>query len=296
MEILWDQVGRGEWEALGDRLRAPMAQRWSYGAAHEALGGQVARGVIRRAGRPIGLCQALLRRLRPGLGLALISNGPLWFTDSHEERARALALIRRSLPLGRPRLRLVTPADPLPTRRRLVLSRPLFTCRRALPAHREELHGKWRNALRKSERSGLTLSHRQARGRELQALLQDDLRQQAARGYRALPAAFTLAWQAGAAQELRLFAARRRGEVHARALVLRHGNTATYHIAHSSEAGRRSGAARLVLWHIFGELARAGVEEIDLGRIDRARAPGLARFKLGSGARLQRLGPTALLL
>ncbi|HHB81498.1 MAG TPA: GNAT family N-acetyltransferase [Aliiroseovarius sp.] len=293
MEILWDQIARNKWEALADRVRAPMAQRWSYGAAHVALGGQVARAVLWQSGAPVGLCQVLMRRSRFGLGLGLASNGPLWLAPC--DQARALALIRASLPLRRPRLRLVTPASPVASRRLLPLARPVTTCRRALPAQRESLHGKWRNGLKKAEQSGLNLRHEQARGTALQALLQADQQQQGARGYRALPARFTMAWQADAPKALRLFSAAKGGETHASALVLHHGNTASYHIAHSTAEGRQSGAARLVLWHIFEEMARRGVVELDLGRIDERNAPGLARFKLRSGAEPLRLGSTALM-
>ena len=41
-------------------------------------------------------------------------------------------------------------------------------------------------------------------------------------------------------------------------------------------------------------LACAGVEMLDLGMIDTVNAPGLARFKLGSGAVAQSLGGTWL--
>ena len=39
-----------------------------------------------------------------------------------------------------------------------------------------------------------------------------------------------------------------------------------------------------------------GVHWLDLGSVDSERAPGLARFKLGTGAALKRLGSTCLVL
>ncbi len=294
MKIVWDALERPEWEALADRARAPMAQRWNYGAAHVALGGAVARAVVHAKGRPVALAQLLVRRLRPGLRLALASNGPLWLAPC--DQGRVLRLIRRSLPLPAPRLCLFTLPAPGRPRRTLALMRPATTARRALPVAREELHGKWRNALKKGEKSGLELRHETCSAAGLRALLRDDLRQQHARGYRALPGEFSLAWQRIAPGDLRLFSARKGADIHAQALVLRHGNTASYHLARSSAAGRASGAARLVLWHAFAELALMGVGEIDLGLLDTENAPGLARFKLGTGARAVRLGPTLLSL
>ena len=42
------------------------------------------------------------------------------------------------------------------------------------------------------------------------------------------------------------------------------------------------------------ELRKTGVQKIDLGTLDTVNAPGLARFKLGSGARAEPLGGTWL--
>jgi hypothetical protein len=43
-------------------------------------------------------------------------------------------------------------------------------------------------------------------------------------------------------------------------------------------------------------LAAEGLRWLDLGTVDTEAAPGLARFKLGTGARLRRLGATCLVL
>ncbi len=295
MEIAWNQTTRDEWEALADSALAPMAQRWNYGAAHEALGGQTARAVLYdNAGRPLALSQVLSRRLRIGLSLSLATNGPLWLAPCN--RARALSLIRRSLPTRRARLLFFTLAQPVRAHRLLPLMHPATSARITLPQRRDNLHGKWRNALKKAEGFGLNIHHRQCSPKALGRLLAADAHQQKARNYRALPAEFSHAWQRLAPQDLHLFTAHKDGILHAAALFLRHGNTASYHIAQSSPEGRQSGAARLVLWQAFRDLAQTGVAQIDLGLIDTENAPGLARFKLGSGAQAHRLGPTVLAL
>jgi hypothetical protein len=43
-------------------------------------------------------------------------------------------------------------------------------------------------------------------------------------------------------------------------------------------------------------LRAEGVLWLDLGQVDTEAAPGLARFKLGTGADLRRLGATCLVL
>jgi lipid II:glycine glycyltransferase (peptidoglycan interpeptide bridge formation enzyme) len=77
-------------------------------------------------------------------------------------------------------------------------------------------------------------------------------------------------------------------------LFLRHGTTATYHIGWTSRDGRAASAHNLILWDACARLAARGVRQLDLGIIDTETAPGLARFKLGTGAQPVRTGGTWL--
>ena len=45
----------------------------------------------------------------------------------------------------------------------------------------------------------------------------------------------------------------------------------------------------LLLWTAMTRLPRAGIAELDLGGLNTADAPGIARFKLGTGARVKAL-------
>ena len=85
-----------------------------------------------------------------------------------------------------------------------------------------------------------------------------------------------------------------KGENIASAVFLRHGNTATYHIASTSDRGRKISAGRLLLWRAFQEFSKNNVGCMDLGLIDTENAPGLARFKLGAGAQAHQMGPSVL--
>jgi lipid II:glycine glycyltransferase (peptidoglycan interpeptide bridge formation enzyme) len=77
-------------------------------------------------------------------------------------------------------------------------------------------------------------------------------------------------------------------------LVLRHGAAATYHIAHTEAAGRKTSAQCLLIWSAMRWLQAKGVTRFELGQIDTERGASLARFKLGTGARVERLGGTWL--
>ncbi|MEY8843073.1 GNAT family N-acetyltransferase, partial [Cribrihabitans sp. XS_ASV171] len=78
-------------------------------------------------------------------------------------------------------------------------------------------------------------------------------------------------------------------------LILIHGQSATYHVAHTTQQGRATSAHNLLLWEAATWLAARGLTRLDLGPVETEHSPGLARFKLGTGARARALGGTWLL-
>lgn len=78
--------------------------------------------------------------------------------------------------------------------------------------------------------------------------------------------------------------------------LVRHGMTATYHLAWASPAARKLAVHQLMLWQAALALRAEGVRWLDLGSVDTEAALGLARFKLGTGAGLRRLGATLMVL
>ncbi|MCP4821132.1 MAG: GNAT family N-acetyltransferase, partial [Shimia sp.] len=77
-------------------------------------------------------------------------------------------------------------------------------------------------------------------------------------------------------------------------LILRHGQSATYHVSHTTDDGRKKCAHNLLMWEAMQWLAAKGVTTLDLGQVDTEKSAGLARFKLGTGARPRPLGGTWL--
>ena len=75
------------------------------------------------------------------------------------------------------------------------------------------------------------------------------------------------------------------GEDIAGILILLHGQSATYQIGWSSDAGRNVNAHNLLLWQARQELQKRGIKDFDLGGInDEDSASGLTKFKIGTGA------------
>lgn len=290
MEISWDQCGQAGWEYLCNRARAPIQQRWDYGATHKALGGHVLRAVIHRDGEPVALCQSISRKFAGLLNISLATSGPQWLVPC--DQARALRLIRHSSPLPHPRAQLFTTTDH--AIRLIPLMTPTTNAQLTLPVDQSALHGKWRNSLKKAQNSDLRVRHIACPTRALMALLEVDQKQQGAKSFRALPADFALKWHQTNPNDLRLITVSLSGCTVASTLFIRHGNTATYHIAHTTVAGRKLSAGRLALWQAFTDFAAQGLRQIDLGQIDTVNASGLARFKLGTGATARTNGATVL--
>ena len=149
----------------------------------------------------------------------------------------------------------------------------------------------WRGHLTQSERAGLRV--RRGDSATLAALVAAEAAQRRVRRYRALPTGFT---QALPKASLRLWEWRQAGARQAAMCFVAHGASASYHLAWGSDAARTAGVHGLMLTRAAEALWAEGARWLDLGSVDTERAPGLARFKLGTGAGLRKLGPTMLVL
>lgn len=163
---------------------------------------------------------------------------------------------------------------------------------------RARLHQKWRNRLNQAQKqaknTGLRITRQTMPQDPRHWLFDADAAQQRQRGYRSWPLALTLAYGAQNPGQAKLFQVFEEKTALAAILLLRHGAGATYHISHSTDRGKALSAHNLLLWEAMTWAAKSGCLHLDLGVINTEEAPGLARFKLGTGARLHQLGGTWL--
>ncbi len=220
--------------------------------------------------------------------LRLISRGPVWEVES-TDRERRLALRR----LARwPGLTLATPEDDLRGPGLMPLVTPLHHAIWDVSGDlRSGLRRNWRGHLASAERRGIVIKP----GDEgtLAHLVACDAAQGRARGYLGYSAGFTMALPKAA---LRLWEWRHDGKIGAAMAFVAHGTSATYHIGWSGPEARKRGVHNVMLWQAAVALRNEGVHWLDLGSINDEQAPGLASFKLGTGAALRRLGHTLLVL
>lgn len=212
--------------------------------------------------------------------------------------AAGLGALARAVPMTGPRI--LSPERPLSLQEigALPLISPATIATLDLTPDRDALmtgmHQKWRNRLRHGQAQKLRITRQNMPDDPGHWVLQADLVQQAARGYRSWPVALTLAYARANPGQAKLFTAHWGKEPVAAMLILRHGTAATYHIGHTRASGRLMSASNVLLWSVMLWAKAKGVQRLELGTIDTEDARGLARFKLGTGAKPQTLGGTWL--
>lgn len=152
------------------------------------------------------------------------------------------------------------------------------------------LSGKWRNRLRHALRNNVTVRREPMPASAHHWLFSAEALNATSKSYRPTPPALIAALAAAAPGTAHLFVARRGGGPIGAMLFLRHGTRATYQIGWCGRVGRESSASNLLMWRAMVELQAMGCDGIDLGHADAHQSPGLARFKLGTGACQRSLG------
>jgi hypothetical protein len=227
----------------------------------------------------------------------LISRGPVWAPDaSDDERRAGLAALRGH---GGPGLTVLNAErDDFVMFRAgfLRILTPAWVAEWSLSADmvalRAGLHQKWRNRLKAGEAAGWRVRRMTMDPDPGHWLLQHEARQASARGYRSWPPTLLAAWAQANPGTAWLWTAARGPDIAAAALMLRHGDRATWQTGWAGDAARAGHAMPLILWQAAVWLAGQGVRCLDLGSTDTVNAPGLARFKLGTGATARPMGGT----
>ncbi|WP_146345229.1 GNAT family N-acetyltransferase [Falsiphaeobacter marinintestinus] len=260
---------------------APLHQSAEYAAALTAWGAN-----------PLRLCSghfALHRRLPGGVRATMLPRVTLPAPDELLSSLRQAGLHRNLI--------ILTPDHPMPDGFRAVrVARTTQIAELDLRTDpttlRSGLHQKWRNRLNRAERNGMTVRISRGLGPKLDWLLSKESQQQAQRGYRTWPSKLTQTWIRATPGAALLMTAYENDTPVAAMLFLRHGTAATYHIGHTTARGRQLSAHNLLLWDAIVHLSNSECDQLELGRTD--TSPGLARFKLGTGAQERSLGGTWL--
>ncbi|RYH03468.1 GNAT family N-acetyltransferase [Salipiger sp. IMCC34102] len=274
---------------LLSRPPVPLVQSPAFATAVRHLGGQAELRALPDGGSVV----TVSRRLPLRRALRMVSRGPVF--GAHTAPEDRLACLRGL------RLHVVNAPDPDagPMLRAAGFGQVMtaatvaqLTTQPDLDRQLANARPKWRSDARQGLRAGLDLWCRPFETGRDGWLLTRDLAAQRRKGYRALPPALLRALHHVAPGDLTMAGADLDGRTVAAMLFIRHGTCATYQIGWSGALGRRDRAHHAMLAHVAPRFHASGVTQIELGMLDTAATPGLARFKLGSGARPQTLGGT----
>jgi hypothetical protein len=292
MEIRWHTDAPDHWATAYRQSAAPMQQHPLYGAAMAVLGCRIRYADIGGT----GVALTVSRRIGP-LPVSTIGRGPLWADTPPDDEMTAAALRRIARGLGP---LACTPETGTAGRGLWPVLSPrhqaVLDLAPDIAALRAGLGAQWRSRLRGAE-ANCGLTYHKANPRHCGAfcqMIRAESEQRKLRGYRALPPVFIDAWLHADPRGAQFYWAEDGGGPIAGALILLHNPGATYHLAWASQVGRSAQAPRQLLWHAIRDLKDDGYEKLDLGDVNTEDTPGLARFKIDTGAAVQKLGATVL--
>ncbi len=306
--------GGAAWDGLSGNQPLPLQQSWGYGEAMRKFGAQPLRLVCCNDRKVIASAQLMRNRLLRFFKPAMCFRGPLW-TDSAAApdmaaRSENLTGLRAMFSRRRLEFLLVMPEQETSPEahgmmrgagfRRVMTGYSTIWLDLAADAEtlRSNLDPKWRNKVVRAERGTLEISVGGKRAHQYAWLLEREDAQREAVRYVGLPTGLVEHF-AGASGEVgeravvSLTAINDRDKV-AGALFLLHGNSATYFTGWNGAEGRALAAHNLLLWRAMMELKDCGIRWLDLGGLNTTHGAGIARFKLGMGARPLTLAGTYL--
>jgi hypothetical protein len=299
MKVNWDTLNYPEWDAHHAAAAAPLQQDWAYGACMKTLGVGVLRALVEQDGAPVALAQFIVRRFAGGLAnMALCSLGPVWLQPlSGDDKARVYKALKKTIPLKNLRVVAFTPLEAQGPELGLSRWRRVMTGHstvvldlQAEPAVlRAQLDGRWRYSLARAEESLLTIHRVGTNAGQYRWLLDAEMQQREQRGLHGLPLQFFDLYVPSRQQPSKTILTMRadvgRDRV-AGMMFLIHGESATYQVGWTNDAGREHNAHNLILWHAIQELRERGVRVLDLGGVNTTRSAGIARFKIGTGGQV----------
>ena len=308
-ETSWRACDRAEWERLTFAAgKSGLEQSWAYGAAVESEHGlRVERGLVEQAGEPLALVQAFCRH-RLFVRMTRLLRGPVWLIDPlSDSRAdlvcRVIAERYRRRRFGDLLFWLAElPESPGSHKmlralgmKQVVTGYSSIWLDLAPPLEdlRAGLHGKWRNALTQAEKAGVTIEQTTHPRRLNQGLLLYD-RFRRKKRFLGPTGDFIAALARADREAVLALTARRKDDLVAGVILVRHGVAATYLASWTSDAGRVGQAHNLLLWQGIEILKEAGTRWLDLGGVNTESQPGIARFKLGLGGEVFTLAGTYL--
>lgn len=256
--------------------------------------------------KPAG--SAILMEVRALFGFVhgiTLDRGPVWFDGfggAHQVKA-FLDELNRIYPARRLRRRRIIPEiEDTPVARKMVESAGFvrvgegyqtFLLDLDMPqeAIRTRLDQKWRNILNRAERERDVSVEWDHEARQLPWFIKVYEQDKRRKNYDGPSPQFlaTLAPLLSSSGDMMIGRVMQNGTAISAALIVRHGDSATYLAGWTGETGRAVGAHHLLMWSACDMLKNKNVTIFDLGGFNEQDAKGIKHFKEGMGGRAYRL-------
>jgi len=296
----------GTWDELVAKSpHVSLLQTWAFGEAKQASGGwSVERIVLSDNNQnPVAAVQVMVKtKFLKWIGMAWVNRGPLFLqqdppTDTQIDLA--LGALRQFYNCDRGLYLRVAPIYHTGSEitgysltNTLGWASAYIDLTRDEAEIRQSLNGKWRNALVRAERSGISLLNGSS-PEVFDHFLDGHQRHLSVMGEQAgLASVFLKNLQQDLPTERKLycFTASIDGDYLGGVAIIRYGDTAEYLAGHNMSGGRSINAGQLLLWAAIITMKNLCYIRFDLGGMDDVHTPkGILRFKQRVGGKPYRL-------
>jgi hypothetical protein len=307
LQVQTSEADQLSWQELKKASKQPisMLQDWQYGTAkQDNEDWRVCRRIYSFEGKPVAIAQLLVKRFFCVVKLYRLNQGPIFFT---EDKKIVEAVIGHIAALGNIlKFSLVVASFNLERNAVNValLKRYGFITLRELPytssrinlskteqSLRSSLTSKWRNMLVYAEKRNMDIvaSFDEESIEWISKMHEKNMSEKKFQGINpSLLKAYAIKENAG------VYKAILDGKVIGAICIAFHGNTCTYLIGWTNDAGRYNKANYLLLWRAILDSKLRGFLFFDTGGIDRFSTEGIANFKSGLGGQLFTLTPVSV--
>jgi lipid II:glycine glycyltransferase (peptidoglycan interpeptide bridge formation enzyme) len=301
------EADSSQWNKLVEQCgRVNLLQTWEYGEAKRVVEGwEPVRYIVFDDNKPVGLVQILNKSLPLLGGIARINRGPLFLCNAIGDGVFSgiikdtLRVVFQEIVKNKKNYLVIAPEIEESEANIRILEHLGFRSAGGISwsssvldlllseeALFKNLHGKWRNLLRKSEKMGLELE--QTYTDEAMTFLMEKYNAvQREKRFAGVPKSILmeLKSQTKSDSQVRIFFARKDQVRIAGILVVAYGDSCTYLVGWNTPDGRQLQANYFLLWRAIISFKESGCRWFDLGGLNKDRTPTIAHFKSGLGGR-----------
>ena len=312
-------IERGEWNNLWKKIDKPnLLQSWEYGEAKaEADKWEPIRLIIETKERkPIAITQVMTKTLPILGGIARINRGPLLIGDKGEKdylnkvinclraiKVKAnkehwwITFVAPEIYMKESHIVFVSCEEYKFRKNKIPWASAIINLSINEDQIKAQLSGKWRNLLRKAQKSDLSIEKVKDNKDSIKKVIDAYEEMKLQKNFAGISKNLLqqLATEKGPNWKFNIYIAnneKRNNENWAGMLVSTiHGNSATYLIAVTNEYGRETNANYLLLWQAIIEAKSENCMWFDLGGMNKNTPKGIAHFKKGlSGEEYELMG------